>query len=109
MSGTDHDTAETLARYRALEQHCAQILEAAHVDDWPRVRRLGRRSKALIASLPAPAAQPMDEASRREKFRLLRSIVRIDAQIRHLAQPWTLRVDRMLAADDPDAGDSRRT
>ena len=107
MPASNTSARDPLARYRALERHCAQILEAAHRDDWRRVERLGRRSKQLIAGLREAAPQKMDDLTRREKFRLLRSIVRIDAQIRHLAQPWTRLVDRMLTSASPNTPERR--
>lgn len=90
--------AEPLAAYRALERHCARILQAARDDDWDRVERLRRRSLQMIARLREQAAAPLESEQRREKFRLLREIARIDAEVRHLAQPWTRTIDQMFPA-----------
>jgi flagellar protein FliT len=107
MAANNTGAPDALARYRALERHCEEILDAARRDDWRVVEQLGRRSEALIERLRETAGEPMDDAARREKFGLLRSIVRIDAQIRHLAQPWTRVVDRMLVAGTPDTRERR--
>ena len=88
---------DVLWRYRALAKHCAQMLEAARRDDRHAVETLGRETQRLIAALREQSPQPLDPSSRREKFRLLREIVLIDAQIRNLSQPWTRRIDRMLS------------
>ena len=107
MPANNTGVPDVLARYRALERHCKKILDAARRDDWRVVEKLGRQSDALIEGLRETAGEPMDDATRREKFGLLRSIVRIDAQIRHLSQPWTRMVDRMLVAGTPDKHERR--
>lgn len=94
------DTAppDPLAGYRALERLCARMLEAARREDWIGLERLGRESNALIAATRARADESLDAPQRAEKFRLLRSIVRTDAQIRRLSEPWSGTIDRMLSA-----------
>ena len=94
----DAERRDPLAGYRALERHCARMLEAARRDDWPGLERLGRESHAMIAATREHANETLDAPQRTEKFRLLRSIVRIDAQIRRLHEPWTRTIDRMLSA-----------
>lgn len=95
---------DQLSRYRALERHCETILAAAKRDDWDHVDELGRKTQGLIGALREAATTPVDASLRTEKFRLLRNIVLIDAQIRHLSQPWTRNVDRMLSGDGPAGG-----
>ncbi|MCL4747845.1 MAG: flagellar protein FliT [Burkholderiaceae bacterium] len=87
--------SDPLARYRALHGHCERMLDAARSEDWASLRRLGRESAAMVAKLHR-AGCAIDDATRREKFRLLRSIVEIDAQIRHLSEPWTRTIDALL-------------
>jgi hypothetical protein len=101
--------ADPLAAYRALERHCLRMLEAARHGDWSGVERLGRESRTLVAAARRRPDEPLDAPRRREKFRLLRSIVRIDAQVRHLSEPWSRTIDRMLSApaspaDEPGSG-----
>lgn len=88
---------DPLARYRALHGHCEQMLEAARNEDWARLQALGRESGALAATLHRGGCGA-DDALRREKFRILRSIVEIDAQIRHLSQPWARAIDGLLGS-----------
>jgi hypothetical protein len=97
-------THDQLSRYRALEHHCETILAAAKRDDWDQVEELGRDTQRLIGALRDAAGTPLDPSLRSEKFRLLRNIVLIDAQIRHLSQPWTRTVDRMLSAGGAAGG-----
>lgn len=89
--------ADPLARYRALQGHCERMLEAARSEDWEGLQQLGQESKLLVAKLHRTACT-IDENARREKFRILRSIVEIDAQIRHISQPWTRTIDSLLDA-----------
>ena len=86
---------DPLARYRALHGHCERMLDAARNEDWASLRRLGRESAAMVAKLHR-AGCAIDESARHEKFRILRSIVEIDAQIRHISQPWTRTIDGLL-------------
>ena len=86
---------DPLARYRTLQGHCERMLEAARSNDWAGLQELGRESRALTANLHGGGGA-IDENLRREKFRILRSIVEIDAQIRHLSQPWTRTIDGLL-------------
>ncbi len=95
---------DPLARYRALHGHCERMLDAARSADWARLRRLGDESAAMVAKLHR-AGCAVDDSARHEKFRILRSIVEIDAQIRHLSQPWTRTIDGML---DPRRALARR-
>lgn len=88
---------DPLARYRALHGHCERMLEAARNEDWDRLQELGRESSALAATLHRGGCGS-DDALRREKFRILRSIVEIDAQIRHLSQPCARMIDGMLGS-----------
>ena len=73
------------------------MLEAARSEDWEGLQQLGQESKLLVAKLHRTACT-IDENARREKFRILRSIVEIDAQIRHISQPWTRTIDSLLDA-----------
>lgn len=97
MSATRPRRTGPLAQYRALERHCARILQAARAGDWERVDRLRRRSLQMVGKLREQPPAPLEPAERSEKFRLLRSIAQIDAQVRHLTQPWTRTIDEMLA------------
>jgi hypothetical protein len=73
------------------------MLEAARSEDWEGLQLLGQESRVLVAKLHRTGCA-IDENARREKFRILRSIVEIDAQIRHISQPWTRTIDGLLDA-----------
>ena len=88
-----------LERYEALEQTCERMLAAAQNDNWDEVRRIGQDVDERVSTLRLiSAGNSLSGTERREKFRILRRIVLIDAQIRHLSQPWQRDVDTLLCA-----------
>jgi flagellar protein FliT len=97
---TDHQ--DPLGAYRALERACREMLDAARAGDWDEVARIEAYTRGPIDAIRAcGAGAPMPRETLREKFALLRRIVQLDAQIRHLAHPWQRDLDRMLS---PGAG-----
>jgi flagellar protein FliT len=89
--------AEAIARYDALAGDCARMLEAARRGAWPEVADIEAHTRGLIAEIRARAAElPLDPPATRRKFRILRDILLIDAQIRHLADPRARRLDALL-------------
>ncbi|TSE28723.1 Flagellar protein FliT [Tepidimonas thermarum] len=75
--------------YQALEDASARMLEAAQADDWDRVVELEGVCAVLIERLREQAeAAPLSPVERAEKHRIMLAILRHDAQIRALAEPW---------------------
>jgi len=90
--------ATTIDRYSALERVCNRMLVAARRDDWEEVRSIEQEVREHVAGLRGAVSPPsLGVEDRREKFRILRRIVLIDAQLRHLAQPWQRHLDALLA------------
>jgi flagellar protein FliT len=88
---------EALARYDALAGDCERMLEAARRGDWPEVAEIEAGTRGLIGDIRVRAAGvPLDAPGKRRKFRILRDILLIDAQIRHLADPRAARLDALL-------------
>jgi flagellar protein FliT len=55
-------------------------------------------SRGLIESLRgADERLSLAEHDRDEKFRILRRIIVVDGELRHLAQPWLRNLDAMFA------------
>lgn len=89
--------AEALARYDALAGDCARMLEAAQRGDWVAVADVEAGTRHRIADIRTRAASvPLDAPAVRHKFRILRKILLIDAQIRRLADPGADRLDALL-------------
>lgn len=86
-----------LGHYREIEAAAAVMLQAAQSGDWARVGRIERAIGELAARLDADAAhRSLDAEQRRERLRIVRRLLAIDAEVRHLADPASLRLDRML-------------
>lgn len=101
--------ADPLAGYQALAARCERMLEAARRGAWPEVADLQAGSDGLIGELREHAAcLRLDPMSDRRKFRILRDILLLDAQIRRLADPRQQRLERLLrsSAPAPDASDA---
>ena len=97
MSGAPDMSFSPLKSYSEIEGVCRRMLDAARRDDWDEVASLEKSSRDLIAAARRDASERLSPLEQREKFRILSSIVRIDAELRHLAQPWQRGIDRMLS------------
>lgn len=88
--------------YKAIESASRQMLEAAQVEDWDQVVRLEGACAVLIEQLRAKSrSQNLAPKERGEKQRLMLSILRHDAEIRNLAEPWLADIDHMLGGNRP--------
>ena len=75
--------------YKAIEQTSSMMLAAAHVHDWDEVVRLEGACAVLIEQLRARSSGvQLSLEERTEKHRIMTAILRHDAQIRDLAEPW---------------------
>lgn len=83
--------------YRAIEDTSAKMLEAARDKDWDGVVRYEGACAVLIEQLRFQSQeQPLLPEQRREKARIMQRILRNDAQIRTLAEPWLAQVEHMF-------------
>jgi flagellar protein FliT len=84
--------------YVAIERASEEMLEAARAGDWDRVVHLEGACAVLISRLKQAAAdRHLDEEQLKAKSRVMMRILRNDAQIRSLAEPWLDELDRLLA------------
>lgn len=87
-----------LQYYEAIETASREMLEAARVGDWDRVVKLEGACAVLISQLKhAAREQALNSAEVQTKARIMQRILRNDAEIRHLAEPWLEDLDQMLA------------
>jgi len=97
-----------LGGYREIESAAAVMLEAARAGDWARVARVERAIRELATRLDgSDPLERLDPGQRRERLRIVRRLLSIDAEVRHLTDPTSLRLDRMFApraASGPLAG-----
>jgi flagellar protein FliT len=91
-------TASLFACYLAIEAASHQMLEAARAEDWAQVMRFEGACAVLIEQLRQRAQhEDMTAAERREKLRIMQQILRNDAQVRLLTEPWVGELDKLLS------------
>lgn len=75
--------------YRAIEDTSTKMLSAAQVENWDEVVRLEGACAVLIEQLRERSKSlELTVQERTEKNRIMMAILRHDAQIRQLAEPW---------------------
>ena len=81
----------------AIEQASSDMLEAARIGNWDRVVKLEGACAVLISQLKHAADQArLDSVEVQIKSRIMQRILRNDAEIRILAEPWLEDLDHML-------------
>lgn len=91
-----------LGYYEAIERASADMLDAARDGDWNEVVRLEGACVLLISQLKTAAATlSLAAEERRQKTQIMRRILRNDAEIRRLAEPWLETLDAMLGHGAP--------
>lgn len=84
--------------YQAIETASRQMLEAAQTEDWDQVVRFEGACAVLIEQLRHRArSEDLAPAERKEKAQIMQRILRNDAEIRLLAEPWLTDLDQMLS------------
>ena len=82
--------------YKAIEAKSADMLQAAQSHDWDAVVGCEKACGLLINELRVQADQSeLSAAERKEKMRIMQRILRNDAQIRVLAEPWLAQLDHL--------------
>ncbi|SDM66924.1 flagellar protein FliT [Oryzisolibacter propanilivorax] len=83
--------------YKAIEQSSARMLEAARLKDWDEVVRCESACAVLIEQLRFQSGQQeLAPEHRKEKARIMQRILRNDAQIRVLAEPWMAQFEHLF-------------
>ena len=83
--------------YKAIEDSSSKMLEAARLKDWDGVVRYEGACAVLIEQLRHQSQnEPLTPELRREKSRIMQRILRNDAQIRCLTEPWLTQVEYMM-------------
>lgn len=83
--------------YRAIERASEQMLQAARGGHWDQVVRLEGTCGLLISQLKHAASdQALGREERQLKSRIMQRILRNDAQMRSLAEPWLDDLSELL-------------
>lgn len=84
--------------YQAIEDASADMLAAARRDEWDEVLRLESACAVLIAQLRHSSREHELPSEQHEtKAQIMQRILKNDAQIRFLAEPWLHDLEHMLA------------
>ena len=95
---------ELIDYYKAIERTSEQMLAAAQAEDWDQVVRLEGACAVLIAQLRFKSRDSdLDAEQRKEKARIMQRILRADAEIRCLAEPWLNDLASILDKSSPAA------
>ena len=85
--------------YRAIENASRKMLEAAQAEDWDQVVKLEGACAVLIAQLRHKSRNlQLAPEERKEKARIMQRILRTDAEIRVLAEPWLSDLEQLMDA-----------
>jgi flagellar protein FliT len=88
--------------YKAIENTSRQMLEAAQTENWDQVVRLEGACAVLIAQLRHKSkTDQLGPEERKEKTRIMQRILRTDAEIRCLAEPWLNDLAQMFDKSSP--------
>ncbi len=83
--------------YEAIESASQQMLVAAQMENWDQVVQLESTCAVLIEQLRSKArANKLSSEERCEKLRIMQRILRIDAEIRLLAEPRLNDIERLV-------------
>ena len=85
--------------YKAIESASQRMLEAARSEDWDQIMHLEGTCAVLIAQLRHKSRSlHLAPDERKEKTRIMQRILRTDAEIRVLAEPWLSALEQLMDA-----------
>lgn len=88
--------------YKAIENTSRQMLEAAQSENWDQVVRLESACAVLIAQLRHKSrSAELAPDERKEKVKIMQRILRTDAEIRCLAEPWLNDLSQLIDRNQP--------
>ena len=83
--------------YKAIEDSSERMLQAARINDLDSLVRYQGVCTVLIEQLRFQARQQqLGPEERSEKARIMQRILRNDAEIRQLTEPWLTELDAMM-------------
>lgn len=85
--------------YKAIESASQRMLEAARSENWDQIVHLEGTCAVLIAQLRHKSRSlQLAPEERKEKSRIMQRILRTDAEIRVLAEPWLSDLEQLMDA-----------
>lgn len=93
------DSLHLIEHYREIAQLAERMLCAARRADWDDVRHQERTIRHVADCLGrSRATRKLDGDGQRERARIMRRLLAVDADVRRLANPAGGRLDALLAA-----------
>lgn len=93
----EEDVERLIGVYQEIEQASRDMLAAARDADWDRVAEIHEACSVLIDTVRRMNRQlEIGRDAQRAKLRIIRQIVRNEAQIRRLAYPWSERWEHLV-------------
>lgn len=90
-------TSRLIDYYKALEDSSLKMLQAAQLQDWEGVARYEGTCAVLIEQLRYQARhETLLPEQRKLKAEIMRRILRNDAEIRLLAEPWLAQFEHLF-------------
>lgn len=88
--------------YKSIEESSLKMLDAAKSEDWEQVVKCEGVCAVLIEQLRVRShSEQLLPEQRSEKTRIMQRILRNDALIRYLAEPWLEQLDAKTADHPP--------
>lgn len=97
-------SAKLMQGYRAVARSTAKMLDAARGADWDRVVEEERRCREVIEGVKALGEVALNNEEAAVRHKLILQVLKDDAEIRALAQPWLRQLETLLGA----SGNARR-
>ena len=86
--------------YEVIEDASTEMLSAARREEWDEVLRLESACAVLIGQLRHAARDTaLPKEDHRKKSEIMQRILKNDAQIRFLAEPWLHDLEHILAGN----------
>ncbi len=83
--------------YKAIENASQKMLEAAQTENWDQIVLLEGTCAVLIAQLRHKSRSlSLAPDERKEKAQIMQRILRTDAEIRVLAEPWLSDLEQLM-------------
>lgn len=90
-----------LHHYHALEHTSTRMAAAAQQGHWTAVAHLQEVAREQVTTLKATGLHPPTPTERQARLAALKAILRLDAQVRNLAEPGWVQVNQWLNPSTP--------
>jgi flagellar protein FliT len=92
------DNMEVISLYETVADITDRMLAAARTGDWELLTELETRCSDHVENLRNNQAprEPLSDAAREKKVRILKKILADDREIRNITEPWMAQLSTMM-------------